>query len=304
MATRGTKKKQKKSRPVPVERDGGGALRIAGRAAGALVLLGACVGVAVGQGWLADRVGETRADPLAQPRFDWPATPGAAGTWMPADERERLEQIVLATVSRDPFDGESLDSALAALQNTGWFERLSSVRRLPGGVIAIEGDFRQPAAVVRKGDRDLLVGLRGELLPLEYRAGDSWPLRFIRGADAGPPRRVDGTYDYGAAWAVGDVQAAIALLSRLRRTSQWERVAGVDVADFLRAQRLTIITDRGAEIVWGAPPGRRAPGERSDDEKALAFEQLFSNPGWISAGMPRVEIYLPVILIDETAPGG
>ncbi|MFG0276017.1 MAG: hypothetical protein ACF8QF_13275 [Phycisphaerales bacterium] len=303
MASRGTKKK-KASKTARAERDGAAGLRIAGRAASALVLLGACVGVAVGQGWLADRVSETRADPLVQPRFDWPATPGSAGTWMPADERERLEQIVLATVSRDPFDGESLDNARLALQHTGWFETLSGVRRLPGGVVKVDGAFRQPAAVVRTGNRDLLVGLRGELLPLEYRAGASWPLRFIRGVDAGPPRRVDGTYDYGGAWAVGDVQAAIALLSRLRRTSQWEHVAGVDVTDFLRAQRLTIITDRGAEIVWGAPPGRRTPGERSDDEKARAFEQLFTNPGWISAGMPRVEIFPPVILIDETAPGG
>jgi len=275
-----------------------------GVVAGALVVVGASVGVAVGQGWLVERASATRADPLVAPRFDWPTTPGAAETWMPADERQRLEQIVLATVSRDPFDGESLDAARIMLERTGWFASLWRVQRKPGGVIEIEGEFRRPAAVVRRAGRDLLVGLEGELLPLEYPAGGSWPLRFIRGVDAPPPRRVDGTREYGAAWPVGDVQAGIKLLSRLRRTSQWHRVAGVDVTDFLRRGSLTVITDQGAEIVWGSPPGASAPGERSDDDKARAFEQIFSNPGWLSAGMPRVEIYPPVILIDETAPGG
>jgi hypothetical protein len=301
MAARATKSKRSKQSSAAEER---GAFSKLGVAAGALVVAGACVGVAVGQGWLVDHASATRADPLTTPRFDWPATPGATETWMPADERQRLEQIVLATVSRDPFDGESLDAARLTLERTGWFESLSRVQRRPGGVIEIDGVFRRPAAVVRRADRDLLVGLEGELLPLEYPAGGSWPLRFIRGVDAPPPRRVDGTREYGTPWAVGDVQAAISLLSRLRRTSQWDRVAGVDVTGFLRRGHLTIITDQGAEIVWGSPPGAAAPGERSDDDKARAFEQIFSNPGWLSAGMPRVEIYPPVILIDETAPGG
>lgn len=313
MAKRATKSKRSRASKREAEPSAPGTpgtpgiIRFGARAAGALALLGVFVGVGAGQGRLVERVGEVRADPLARPRFAWPATPGAQDTWMPADERERLEQIVLATVSQDPFDGASLDSARQALAQTGWFRSLERVQRLPGGVIEIHGEFRQPAAVVRRGDRDLLVGLEGELLPLEYAAGRSWPLRFIRGADAGPPRRAGGAggaYDFGAPWPVGDVQAAIALLSRLRRTGQWERVAGIDVGAFLRTGHLTIITDRAAEIVWGAPPGARAPGERSDADKLRAFEQLFSNPGWIGAGMSRVEIYLPVILIDETAPGG
>lgn len=303
---RGTKSNRKK-KPTKKARAGASRglprvpMRVVARAAGVMALLGVGVGVALAHERIAERVGATRADPLDPPRFHWPVTPSGESTWMPAEERRRLEQIVMATVSRNPLNGESLDDARRALQRTGWFRSLDRVQRRPGGVIEIIGQFRAPAAVVRHNQRDLLVGLGGELLPLDYPAGESQPLRVIRGAESGPPRQVGGGWDYGAPWPVGDVQAGIRLLRLLRTTSVWDRLAGVDVADFLRDRRLTILTKEGAEIVWGAPPGARAPGERADADKITALENLFTNPGWINAGMPRVEIYPPVILIDETA---
>ena len=46
-------------------------------------------------------------------------------------------------------------------------------------------------------DREHLVGLGGELLPIEYTAGQSWPVRVIEGVRSPIPMRAGGVRDFG-----------------------------------------------------------------------------------------------------------
>jgi hypothetical protein len=232
--------------------------------------------------------------------FDWP---GEKETWLPPVEQARLMEIVAGMVNPDPFDGDSLQAAAEALMETGWFESIEALRREHAGVVRVQGEWRLPAAVVRVGGREVLVSRRGALLPMEYPVGGGWPMRFIQGVWDGPPRRNEGSYAFGGVWTGGDVQASISLLAFLRQSDAWSSVAGIDCTGFMEHGRLAIVTVHGGEVVWGAPPGTGAPGEEDDSLKKSRFERLMTDPGWISAGRPRIEIYPSVVLIDENEHG-
>ncbi|MHC4975992.1 MAG: hypothetical protein ACYTF7_05230, partial [Planctomycetota bacterium] len=139
-----------------------------------------------------------------------------------------------------------------------------------------------------------------ELLPLEYDAGQSWPVRVIEGVRTPMPRRSGNLLDYGGTWSGGAVQAGISLLAALRNHSSWEHVAGVDVSEYGELERLIVVTRQGGKIVWGAPPKAQAPGEVSDGDKLRRLARLLDDPAWVSAGMPRVEIYNARVVVHDS----
>lgn len=276
----------------------------AGTAIFIVVLVGA---VLVGVGPMKDRVGDLRADPL-DVVFAWPALAGASlaapdapTTWMPEDERWRLEQIVRISVSLDPFDSDSLQLAQQELAATGWFAHGPIVRRRAHGLIEVTGPWRGPAAVVRTGSQDLLISADARLLPITYRAGAAGTLPVILGVWGGPPANAENAPAHGARWIGDDLAAALRLLGALRTSAAFDKVQAIDAEDFDREQRLTIITTHGARVVWGHPPGTEADGEPTDDVKLARFESLLSDVGWIHAGRPLARLYTPYVLIDETA---
>ncbi len=263
--------------------------------------------VLLGVGPIKDRVGDLRADPI-DVVFAWPALAGASlaapdapRTWMPEDERWRLEQIVRISVSLDPFDSDSLQLAQQELAATGWFAHGPIVRRRAHGLIEVTGPWRAPAAVVRAGANDLLISADARLLPITYRAGAAGTLPVMLGVWGGPPMTAEGELVYGARWIGDDLAASLRLLGALRASAAFDKVQAIDAGDFDREQRLTIVTSDGARVVWGHPPGTGADGEPADDVKLARFESLLSDVGWIHAGRPLARLYTPYVLIDETA---
>ncbi|MHC4976258.1 MAG: hypothetical protein ACYTF7_06590, partial [Planctomycetota bacterium] len=112
----------------------------------------------------------------ARVSFEWP--PAASNTtWLPSHEQRRLTELVEGMVSADPFDQESLGEAHSLLMSQGWFASDLRLERGPDASVLVDATWRTPAAVVRLGEREHLVGVGGELLPLEYDAGQSWPVR-------------------------------------------------------------------------------------------------------------------------------
>lgn len=267
------------------------------------VALGAVGGAVFGIAPLRNRVAHLRTDPLVV-TFDWPRLAGAGNadsTWMNVQERDRLGSIALAHLTPDPFDRESLVAAQVALTNTGWFAESPTVRRQPGGLIEISGDWRTPAAVVRRDGWEWLVSRDGTLLPVRYPIGAAGALPVIVGVYAGEPRRSDGSPALGAVWAGGDAPAAISLFDILRQSEHMNEVAHIDVSGYVRDGLLTIVTQDEARIVWGSPPGSEAPGEVPDAVKLERFDRLFADPTWIGQGRPPIEIHTAQVLIDESA---
>jgi len=279
----------------------------AGNFAFVALVLAIFIGWSLGVGPLKSRVMAGQEAP-AVPRIAWPALGGPfEGTWLPASSQRQLTQIVHANASDNLFDQASLERTREALHRTGWFVHPPTVRRGRDNVVEIEGEWRTPAAVVRHRERDYMVSGRGELLPIDYPVGGAGPAhRVVMGAEFGPPTRDGRSFAFGEEWIGGDVQAALSLMATLRHhfagSRVWEQVAGVDVTEHRRNGRLSIVTDRGSRVVWGAAPGAVTPGEQTTVQKLERLAHLANGAtGRIDAGARRVEIHGALVYVDERA---
>jgi len=279
----------------------------------AAIVIAAGVGLAFGYAPLRERVAEARSDPIVI-EFEWPAlaSPPASDdaeeagprTWLPAHERDRLTELVAAMVSQDPFDQASLARARAALDATGWFAEPPRVVRRPGGTVRVSGEWRLPAAVVRRSEWDYLVSSGGRLLPIRYATGAAAGVPVIAHTFSGPPIDETGAPAYGESWSGGDVHASLSLIRLLEDRAGWSEIAYVDASDYVRRGSLSLVTHDGGVLIWGAPPGAEAPGEVSDATKAERVGRVLSNPAWNNAQRPPVDLSLPQLLIDRSAGGG
>jgi len=237
--------------------------------------------------------------------FAWPPLPGRApdqpaATWLPDQVRNDLLDIAYGHLGPDqrPFEPDAIEALSIALNDTGWFEAPPRVTRQPGARISVNGSWRIPGAVVRSDGKDHLISWKGELLPLSYERGLSGQ-RIILGAGAPRPTDSFGRPAFGQPWPGDDIKAALDLLSLIRPKAYWKQVTGIDTSQLSTLKRLVINTDTGSKVVWGSPPGVRAFGDQPDDAKLQRLDQLFQRWGRIDAGRRIVEVYGPIILVDD-----
>lgn len=272
-----------------------------------LALVGGIIGgVAFGLGSLKHRVGASRSEPLSL-RLAWPPLAGdPSRTWLPESARRDIVATAMTNLTADPFDRAALERARAALRSTGWFESVRQIRRRSGGVIEVDAVWRTPAAVVRFDGKDHLVSNKGETMPLVYEAGGAGTsVLVVEGVEDGPKRAASGTIAFGEPWPGAGVRASLELMSVLRRAfvggAAWTQIAGVDASEYRTRGRLAIVTDAGARIVWGAPPGKLTPGEQTTDQKLTRLARLASGPtGRIDANERYLEIQGPHVFIDQS----
>lgn len=250
-------------------------------------------GLALGFRPLQARAAELRA---AEPRveFEWPPLAGktssrpdqpggAPATWLNAEMRQQLESIALNHLTPDPFDDAGLASARNALAATGWFEEGQvALRRWPGGLVQIWGNWRLPVAVVRAGGRDRLIAAKGELLPPNYPP-DRSGMKVIVGPRNDLPA-------LGEPWLGGDVQAGLALLNYLHTSPGFEQVQAIDVSRFSTDKTLEIITELGNRIVWGGPVDSYSPGQAHPAVRRTRLAALFKDYGRIDTGRPKLDL--------------
>jgi hypothetical protein len=271
------------------------ALDAAVTALSCLLLLAILVGLAAGRHIMLREASRLRTGPIGLV-FDWPplaippggaqyqAIDGVPNTWLDVKSRRTLESIALSHLSPDPFDAGSLRAAQEALMATGWFADECTVARESSGVVRISGDWREPVAAVRFGNRDYVVAAGGERLPADYPP-DASGLKTVIGPHMDPPQ-------LGAPWLGGDVQAGLSLLFLLHTTPFAHQVAAIDISEHASRKRLLIITDSGATIVWGGEPGQFHAGQARDDVKLTRLLQLFRESGRIDKGQDLINVSL------------
>ncbi|MEM9083844.1 MAG: hypothetical protein AAGB34_09620 [Planctomycetota bacterium] len=193
---------------------------------------------------------------------------------------DRLGEIV----TNNPLDHRSLEAAHERLLDSGWFEEVTSIRRLPAqdGIarIKVEGIQRVYAAIVIESEPQ---GGTATLISTDAHA-----LEVPRGADValnellqiqnptfGPPEK-NGQITRREEWLGGDVQDAIELFVFLSALPEFRSIIGIDLSNY-DSQGLRLITDRQGILVWGRGIGENAPGETSDQQKLNNF-QLVLNP--------------------------
>lgn len=278
----------------------------------ATAVLVAAVGLGAVAGYqqLATAAGAHRGSqaPLSV-RFNWPvhattpvAPDGSRRSWLPLKVQQDLADLALSQLTGSTTDGESLARTAQAMEQSGWFESIESVRRANGNAVEVIGRWRTPVAVVRVagpvGQVDRLISATAQLLPVDYPAG-STAMRYIVGAARSAP------VQFGEEWEGSDVQAGLKLLAYLYPSSVYGQVAGIDVAQYGTARKLIILTDTGARIVWGAAPQDWAPSEPSPDQKLKWLLHLKNGPEYgrrIDAGRPLVDVTSPRgIMIDQSS---
>jgi hypothetical protein len=298
----------RKSRKDSDKRAVGGAALAAGFATGGTIfVLGALgAGVALGIPRLQARLASGVQERPAKAAFTWPAVAAdksgkaANATWLPV----AVQQDLLSAAQRrldtspDPFSPAALSKIAEVAAGSGWFEQITAVRR-EEGVVRVEGQWRIPAAVVRRGDIDYLIARKGELLPFAYERGAS-PLKTIIGARS-DAQRAGGRPIPGMVWPGADIRAGLELLA-LVSTRPWrDQVAGIDVTDYVSKRQLAILTTSGGRIVWGGAPSDSVPGQVSAEVKLKRLDVLQHQFGAIDARHRIVEVAGPRTLVDDSA---
>ncbi len=279
-------------------------------AATAALVAAVGLGTVAGYQHLADTAGTHRGSqgPLTV-RFNWPvhattpvAPDGSRRSWLPLKVQQDLADLALSQLTGSTTDGDALARTAQAMEQSGWFESIESVRRADGNAVEIIGHWRTPVAVVRVagplGQVDRLISAKAQLLPIDYPAGTT-AMRYILGAARPAPEQ------FGEEWEGSDVQAGLKLLAYLYPSTVYGQVAGIDVSQYAAARKLVIVTDTGAKVVWGAAPQDWAPSEPSPDQKLKWLVHLKSGPEFgrrIDAGRPLVDITSPRgIMIDQSS---
>jgi hypothetical protein len=270
------------------------------------VVVGLLVVLAVGTRPLERLVAVAQPAPAPTITIQWPKVRPAEGqapvTWVPEQQRDALldrARHALADGTPD-LSGASLARVGAALQQSGWFTGRPVVRRGAANSLIIDGQWRVPAAVVRRGGTDQLISWEGAPMPVTLPAGQA---RFpvIENPAMAAPTLADGTLDCASAWAGEDMAASLELLQVLLRQPWGSQVAGVDASRFAIDKSLTLTTAFGTRVVWGGRVSKPLLGEVSSSQKLAHLSGLFDKHRRIDAGFPMIYVNSTKLQFDISA---
>ena len=210
--------------------------------------------------------------------------------WVKDDLAASLLETARAQLTGDPLRRTDLLSAHDALLRTGWIRRIRQIRRVTPELVQIDAQFAEPFAVVRDAEGDHLVDDAGRLMPRTFPVGAAAKLIPIIGVELDRPGQP------GSLWDGADLTAALRLLRYVNDKPWRNQTAAIDVSGYLDDRPMTLLTDRGCEIVWGRGPGDQTASEVATDQKLQYLDYHHSEYGHIDRGFPRrLDISGPVV---------
>ena len=288
MAKKKTKRKTTKRDPETAERN----KRIAIGTA-LIVLTGAVfVGGAMGVGELDRAAAQSIVPGTPEVQINW-AVLSDGTVWMPMHEQERISLAIGRAVKGGlALSSEPLREAVLELQKSGWVDGVPQAHWTSDGTIVLDASWRVPAAVVRVGNRDVLIDWDRHVLPLDYAIGQSNQRYFVN-TDAPLPR-------VGEQWGGADLQDGIELLRELRKNGLLDQVDGFDLGSGAESGNITIISNRGSRIVWGGGPGRERPAEKSAKVKFEVLRVIYERTGLLDGGTNFIDIRGGNIMVEKS----
>jgi len=288
MAKKKTKRKTttKKRDPELAERN----KRIAIGASLAVLSGAVFVGGAMGVGELDRVAADAIVSGTPEISINWP-TLSDGTVWLPQAEQNNLHTAMMRSIKGGKaLSSEPLQEAVRTLQLSGWVDGTPVARWTSDGYIDIDAVWRVPCAVVRVGTREMLIDWNRRVLPLDY-AIDQSNQRYFINVDAPLPT-------IGQQWVGTDIEDGIALLRELRSNQLLDQVDGFDLGIGGESGTITIITNRGTRVVWGAGPGRERPGEQPASVKIERLRQIYQRAGLLDAGAAYLDIRGDEIMYD------
>jgi hypothetical protein len=282
-----TKRKSAKRDPETAERN----KKIAIWGASVMLTGTVFVGGAMGVGELDRAAADAIVSGTPDVQVNWP-TLSDGTVWMPHHEQQNIYQSISRSIAGGAaLSNEPLREAVLDLQRTGWVEGVPEARWTSDGTIVLDAHWRVPGAVVRIGQREVLIDWDRHVLPLDYAIGQS-NQRYFTSVDAPLPR-------VGEQWGGTDLKDGIELLRELRKHDLLEQVDGFDLGSGSTSGTITIITTRGTRIVWGAGPGRERPGEQVSSVKIQYLKEIYNRAGLLDGGVGELDIRGDEILIKR-----
>lgn len=197
-----------------------------------------------------------------------------------------------------PLDRRATAKLASAFASHAWVKHVRGVRKLPGGKIEIDLDYRRPVAVFHlTGDPDWLQGIEEYLTNLGYSIGggadnlffpldgegvmlptdqmtlqDTEELIHIEVSEVFP------TGNEGTPFGDRRVESAALLAKLLSAVRDQVRIATITVSGDPRANlvpKLELTTGDNTRLYWGSPPGMEQPNER--DARAKLTDLLSGN---------------------------
>src|SRR6056297_866368 len=188
----------------------------------------------------------------------------------PPHVRSNVVQAVYRDTAMDGLsllDRQATANIAAAFSMHPWVQSVSSVRKLPGGMVEVRLEYRQPVAMVtvfrskagKPAKYYFPIDGKGVLLPTsEFTRGETQ--NFIHIDVPG----VDSSNAEGMPFGDKRVEAAASLAALLHPIRSKISVKSISVAGDPRqvqVPQLELTTDSEARLFWGSPPGLEAPGE-------------------------------------------
>ncbi|MEE8154704.1 MAG: hypothetical protein V3T53_07050 [Phycisphaerales bacterium] len=210
--------------------------------------------------------------------------------WVKDDLQARLRTTARDQLTGDPLRRAELVAAGDALLRTGWITRIHQIRRVTPELVQIDAQFAEPFAVVRDAEGDHLVDDAGRLMPRTFPLGGSAKLIPIIGVELDRPANP------GSLWDGADLTAALRLLHYVNDKPWRSQTAAIDISGYLDGRPMTLLTDRGCEIVWGRGPNDDIAAEVSTEQKLQYLDYHYSEYGHIDRSFPRrLDISGPVV---------
>tara|TARA_E500000318_G_scaffold2060_1_gene2743 strand:- start:40204 stop:41079 length:876 start_codon:yes stop_codon:yes gene_type:complete len=282
-----TKRKSTKRDPEIAERN----KKIAIWSATLLLTGTVFVAGAMGVGELDRTAAEAIVTGTPEVQINWP-TLNDGTVWMPHQEQQNIHQSIVRSIEGGAaLSNEPLREAVITLQRSGWVEGIPQAHWTSDGTIVLDAHWRIPGAVVRVGQREVLIDWDRFVLPLDYAIGQSNQRYFVN-VDAPLPR-------VGEQWSGTDLMDGMALLRELRKNGLLEQVDGFDLGSGSNSGTIKIITTRGTHVVWGAGPGRERPGEQVSSVKIERLSEIYKRAGLLDGGVGYIDIRGDDIMIKK-----
>jgi hypothetical protein len=222
----------------------------------------------------------------------------ASPAWMSPLLAEQLRKQVAAELSANPMDLNSLNHAVAVLQDNPWVDQVHRITRTREHMVLVQADYRQPVAMIQSQHGYHPIDAQQHLLPGLYLETQlkQVGLPVITGVQSTMT-------PLGSVWQDQSLSAGLDLVYIIKRQPWADQVKSVDVSerDVRGRIRLSILTQQGGKVRWGFAPGQGHPIEVTDTAKLNALSGLYQRCGMIDAGGRTVDVFTQTVLVHQPA---
>ncbi|MEE2680955.1 MAG: hypothetical protein VX641_01130 [Planctomycetota bacterium] len=219
---------------------------------------------------------------------------------------DQIQTMIAESAGGRADDIGGLREAHAVAEESGWFERVDRLERLPDGSIRVHATMTTPFAVVRWDDQDHLVDHAGCLLDWAFPRGSAGSqLPLLVGTRTAPPTHQDGRPEYGAPWShAEDVAAGLELARTLQDRPWMSEIQLIDISRYADQRCLWIQCERGPRICWGLSPSVRSAAEITPAEKLRLIDSIHGLYGPLDQiTVPEIDVRHDVATMRALADG-